>query len=89
MRQIRESVETMKKYILHNRLEINDYGSEAMKLQEEKIGGQVMGWCLMLRHGSGFLSGLPIYTAKEMLQIAGTLTKKAREIIEEIGAETE
>ena len=57
---------------------------EIMKLQieikEEKTGQEVVGWYLMLKYGEGGFSGLPIYSANEMRQIAKTLVEKADKI---------
>ncbi len=57
---------------------------EIMKLQieikEEKTGQEVVGWYLMLKYGEGGFSGLPVYSANEMRQIAKALIEKANKI---------
>lgn len=51
-----------------------------VKIKEEKIGGNIYGWNLLLKHGGSHFSGLPIYTADEMREIAKALLDKANEI---------
>jgi hypothetical protein len=52
----------------------------SVKITEDRSGGKLYGYHLMLKHGQGGFSGLPIYSANEMRQIATALIAKANDI---------
>lgn len=51
-----------------------------IEIKEEKTGQETVGWYLMLKYGEGGFSGLPVYSANEMRQIAKALIEKANKI---------
>jgi hypothetical protein len=51
-----------------------------IEITENKTGGEIHSYHLMLAHGQSGFSGLPVYNSNEMRQIATALIAKANEV---------